>query len=89
MASKPKCKIYRCVEFAKTINLGCTCTGVYLVSAKNEKDAENILKIKIGKHKHIRATLQNSQSDRPYGTIENVVIMNSIDYSRKTKNKKG
>lgn len=72
MGSKPKTKTYIVLHFSgSTPNGNHTniATGRYRVGARNEKEAEEFLRKKVGKHTRCRVYYQDDINDMAYAQV--------------------
>lgn len=67
MSNKLKCKTF-IVHQNGTYGQP-TVIGRFRVGAKNEKDAERILRLKIGKHTKVRTYYEEKKDLLPYGVV--------------------
>lgn len=81
MSSKPKTKTYIVLHFSgSTPNGNHTniATGRYRVGARNEKEAEELTRTKVGKFARCRVYYQDKYNDMKHGQVEN-----DIDWVKK------
>jgi hypothetical protein len=69
MSSKPKTKTFIVHHRGRTKNGGCIILGGYLVSARNEKEAEKLLRESIGKHTKVITKYEAKENTLLYGII--------------------
>lgn len=70
MASKPKrTKTFVVHHRGRSNSGGCLTFGRYLVGAKNEEEAEAILREKVGKHSKVRVYYEEKKKLLPYREV--------------------
>ncbi|PES54478.1 hypothetical protein [Bacillus thuringiensis] len=69
MASKPKSKTFVVHRRGRANHGGCTILGSYRVGARNEKEAEDFVRSKIGKHAKVKTYSQLEENSVPYGDV--------------------
>jgi hypothetical protein len=69
MSSKPKTKIFIVHHRGRTKNGGCIVLDRYLVGARNEKEAEELLRKSIGKYTKVSAYCQAKENTLSQGII--------------------
>ncbi|MEH6848185.1 hypothetical protein [Bacillus thuringiensis] len=69
MVSKPKSKTFVVHHRGQASHGGYTILGGYRVGARNEKEAEDFVKNKIGKHAKVKTYRQLEENTVPHGDV--------------------
>lgn len=69
MASKPKNVRVFIVHHNGRKNGGCVCLGRYKIGARNETEAETLLREVVGKHAKVKVYYEDLKSYMPYGNV--------------------
>lgn len=69
MASKPKAKTYIVHHRGRANHGGFTVLGRYKIGARNEKEAEKLLRGIVGKHTKVNVYYEEKNKLVPHGTI--------------------
>lgn len=69
MASKPKCKTYIVLHRGQASHGGYTTLGRYIVGARNEKEAESLLRGSVGKHAKVSVYYEDKHKKVSHGTV--------------------
>ncbi|MFF2531310.1 hypothetical protein ACFVS2_20620 [Brevibacillus sp. NPDC058079] len=69
MASKPKSKTYIVHHRGQAHHGGYTVLGRYKIGARNEKEAESLLRNVVGKHAKVKVYYEEKNEDIPHGNV--------------------
>lgn len=69
LASKPKSKTYIVHHRGQAHHGGYTVLGRYKVGARNEKEAESLLRDHVGKHAKVQVYYEEKVKVVPHGTV--------------------
>lgn len=69
MTSKPKSKTYIVHHRGQTNHGGYTVLGRYKIGARNEKEAEDLLRKEVGKHSKVKVYYEEWKSAVPHGIV--------------------
>ncbi|ADO59992.1 hypothetical protein SKN87_26240 (plasmid) [Paenibacillus polymyxa] len=69
MSSKPKTKTYIVHHRGQVIHGGYTVLGRYKIGARNEKEAKQFLREKVGKHTKVKVYYEDKNSVVSHGSV--------------------